>query len=241
MPVTFVTGLLDLGLDAPKDKTIEDRCRHFSSLINTGISLYLFLSPSYKSEYDRLIGDQPNVTIEYIEFTDLETYRCLEGIDYKIPSKLTKIKDTKSFMIMINAKIELVCRAKVKATHLAWIDFNVFHVFKKSDTPAYLQRLGDSEPQGLFIPGCWSPREPSFAAICWRFCGGFFIGDRASIEKMYDTQKAMFKDIVITKGLAWEVNVWAWMEHTGKLKCTWLKANHNDTLIRLPEEAFSLK
>jgi len=239
MPVTFVTAFLDLGLDAPKDKTIDTRCRHFLSLVKTGISLYLFLSPSYKNEYDIIIGEQPNVTIEYIEFTDLDTYRCLEGVDYTIPSRRSIIKDTKNFMILINAKIELVCRAKVEATHLAWIDFNVFHVFKNADTPAYLKRLGESKPQGLFVPGCWTRREPSFVAICWRFCGGFFIGDCASVKAMYDAQKGMFKDIVMTKGLAWEVNIWAWMEHTEKLKCTWFKADHNDTLIRLPEEALS--
>jgi hypothetical protein len=91
---------------------------------------------------------------------------------------------------------------------------------------------------GLYIPGCWNSGPPSFDSICWRFCGGFFIGDSESVRKFFSEYESLFKNILVIKGLAWEVNVWAWLEHIGHLNCKWFKADHNDSIIHLPKEIF---
>ena len=76
-----------------------------------------------------------------------------------------------------------------------------------------------------------------FSAISWRFCGGFFLGDKSSIEAFYDIHKRNFKAVIVSKGLSWEVNVWALYEYAYGLQCTWFKADHNDSIVKLPLSA----
>ena len=242
MTIQYVSALIDLGEDRSSEKSVETYCKHFSTLASTGIEIYLFLSESYREIYDKLVGPLPNVFIEYSELSDLQAYNSLLDISYNLPFNRSVGKDTKNYMILMNGKIEYVNRVtKVrKATHYAWIDFSIFHVLK--DTAGaidYLKKLSFRNfKNGLYIPGCWREGAPSFDSICWRFCGGFFIGDGESLQQFYAEYDSLFKNIVVVKGLAWEVNVWAWLEHIGHLKCVWFKADHNDSIIRLPAEAF---
>jgi hypothetical protein len=240
MPTTFVTAFLDLGEDRSKDKSVERCFGLFSQLAATGIRLHLFLSESFRADYDALKAPS-NVSIEYLELEKLDTYRDISGLEYQLPANRTEHHDTKNFMILMNSKIEFIHRAmqNIVSTHYAWIDFSIFHVLRDSATPVYLQMLGKSTlKNGLYFPGCWAPVDPSFSSVCWRFCGGFFIGDKESLKGFYLAHRAHFKNTVATKGLAWEVNFWAWLEHVGHLRCTWFKADHNDTIIRVPPSIF---
>ena len=227
----FVTALLDLREDRSKDKSVEKYFSLFSQLAATGIRLHAFLSRAYEG-----VVLPANVSVEYIELEDLDTFKDISGLKYSMPAVRTTHHDTRNFMILMNSKIEFVHRASkvVPATHYAWIDFGIFHVFKNpARSSAYLQMLERSSVSGLHISGCWARSQPSFAKVCWRFCGGFFIGDAASIDAFYLAQRRHFKEIVLRSGLAWEVNVWAWLEYNGHLKCSWFKADHNDTIIRV--------
>jgi len=242
---TFVTAFLDLGEDRSKDKSVDKCLGLFSQLAGTGISIRLFLSVSYQADYDRIVGAHPNVSIQHLELQDLDTYYDVTTIDYGLPQIRTEHHDTRNFMILMNSKIELVFRAmqqdKGEAQQYAWIDFSIFHVFRDlPGTAAYLKMLGSSTVKpGLYMPGCWDRGgEPSFASVCWRFCGGFFLGDTTSLEKFYMSSRSLFKAVVALKGLAWEVNFWAWMEYIGHLNCDWFKADHNDSIVRIPGTAF---
>jgi hypothetical protein len=239
---TFVTAFLDLGEDRSKDKSVERCFGLFSQLAQTGIQIHLFLSRGYQETYDRVVGRLPNIYIEHIELNELDTYDDVTTVNYGLPSIRTEHHDTKNFMILMNSKIEFVYRAMrlQKTPQYAWIDFSIFHVFRDVDTTtAYLKMLGSSTVKpGLYMPGCWGKAEPSFSSVCWRFCGGFFLGDRASLENFYLSSRSLFKTLVAVKGLAWEVNLWAWMEHIGDLDCIWFKADHNDSIVRIPGSAF---
>ena len=229
--LTFVTAFLDLEEDRSKDKSVEKYFALFSQLAATGIRLHAFLSRCYEG-----LVVPANVSIEYIDLAELDTFKDISGLEYSLPAIRTPHHDTKNFMILINSKIELVHRAMhIPSSHYAWIDFGIFHVFKDSRSSAYLQMLGKSSLKpGLQIAGCWGPGEPSFSAVCWRFCGGFFVGDAASIQSFYAAHRLHFKNTVLQRGLAWEVNHWAWLEHAGHLKCSWFGADHNDSIIRVP-------
>jgi hypothetical protein len=231
MPTTFVTAFLNLAEDRSKDKSVEKYFALFSQLAATGIRLYLFLSRCYEGAVA-----PANVSIEYIDLEELDTFKDISGLEYSLPAVRTPHHDTKNFMILMNSKIEFVHRAMrvAPATHYAWIDFGIFHVFRDPKSATYLQMLGKSSlNSGLQIAGCWGPGEPSFSAVCWRFCGGFFIGDADSIQAFYDAHRRHFKHTVLSRGLAWEVNHWAWLEHAGHLKCSWFQADHNDSIIRV--------
>ena len=237
MPTTFVTAFLDLGEDRSKDKSVEKCFTLFLKLVSTGIDIHLFLSKSYTETYERIVGSPANIKIEYIELNELDTYRDIQNINYGMPQIRTEHHDTRNFMILMNSKIEFVHRAILtgNSSHYAWIDFSIFHVFKDIDaTTKYLKMLSVSVlKDGLFIPGCWEPGEPSFASVWWRFCGGFFIGDKESLNVFYRSSHSLLSTIISLKGLTWEVNVWSWLEHIGHLKCIWYKADHNDSIIRV--------
>jgi hypothetical protein len=98
----------------------------------------------------------------------------------------------------------------------------------------------ESGRRGITIPGCWNKitgTEAITDQINWRFCGGFFMGDRASLE----TFSTLVWEQISVLSPTWEVNVWAWVEHQSKWKdIHWYSADHNDSMIcNLPASTFS--
>jgi hypothetical protein len=231
MSITFVSALLNLYEDRPEDKSLEKRITFFNELQESGIYIHLFLSPEYK---DKII--LKNGVIEYISLEDLDTYHIA-------PSGLPYIRqtshDTRNFMILMNAKTEFVYRAMKSrdTSYYAWIDFNITHVFKQKNTILYLKNLKILTDKCLYIPGCLD-KNPYFGFdhVNWRFCGGFFLGDKESILHFYHLHKEIFPTI---PKLSWEVNVWAYMENFN-WKNNWYAANHNDSIIKIPHSKIIL-
>jgi hypothetical protein len=141
----------------------------------------------------------------------------------------------------MNAKAELVYRTMSLyplVQTFAWIDFSIFHVVHQEDTAAYLHMVSQLRlKNGLHMPGCWPVQDIPFDRVQWRFCGGFFIGSRPSIEQLYSLYRTHFRELVLTYGLSWEVNVWAYLEQHG-LRTNWYKADHNDSMLRIPSDRF---
>jgi hypothetical protein len=218
--ITFVTALLDLHEDRSKDRSMESRIAHFRQLESSGIKLHLFVSP----EYAHLGG-------EVVSLEELESFKEAPP---GLPTQRTAYHDTKNFLCLMNAKTELVVRAMKTGTtsHYAWIDFNVVHVF--SDVPrtlSYLSMLGQTRLRDrcLLIPGCWGPGTMT-DCVNWRFCGGFFVGDRQSILDFHAAHQVAYRAL---PHLTWEVNTWARAEIPG---LTWYPADHTDRLVRIPPE-----
>jgi hypothetical protein len=189
-----------------------------------------------------------------------EQYNDFEGgID--LPLNRTIEKDTKEYMLLMNSKLEYmedtIEKNPFNSTHFAWIDFNISHVFsdlKMSKETLKIYSSSILHNSFLSIPGCWNPLSKPFNDeqvkneilnnINWRFCGGFFIGDRISIEYFIELYKThlpyfMFK----YRKLIWEVNFWAWLELVTDWKPNWFKGDHNDSIIQIQTDyyAFSLK
>jgi len=228
MTITFITALLDLHENRPDDKSIEKRIHFFNKLQESGIYFHLFLSPEYKDKITLKNG-----IIEYISLEDLDTYHMAPSSD--LPEIRNTIKDSRNFMILMNAKIELVYKAimsgKHDTYHYAWIDFNIAHVFKQTeDTILYLTNLKVEDDKCLYIPGCWD-KNPYFGfdRINWRFCGGFFLGDKESVLEFYKLYMHVFPTM---SKLSWEVNVWAYMEMFNWCP-NWYLADHNDSILKL--------
>ena len=220
--LTFVTGLFYLREDRSRDRSVESRIALFRQLESSGIKLHLFTSP----EYAHLGG-------EVISLDDLEAFRTAPP---GLPAMRTDYHDTRNFLAFINAKIELVTRAmKVgTTTHYAWIDFSICHVFRDIPrTLTYLSMLGQSRLRDrcLLVPGCWGPGT-FIDRVNWRFCGGFFVGDRESILRFHESHRKAYRELA---HLTWEVNVWARAEIP---ELTWYAADHNDSIVRIPPEFF---
>jgi len=245
--LVFVTALLDLREDRSLDRSVEVRVRHFKQLASSGIPLVLFLSRSYAS-HD--LSAFFNVRIEWFEFEDLPLWKRLIGSTVRLPPQRTPHHDTPHFLILMNSKVDLLLTAMnhVAASHYAWIDFNVTHVVKKGLGPFLnrLQLLANSRLRtpALFFPGCWDKgvgRGNEFEKIMWRFCGGFFLGDRASLEQFGTLIREKGVPAMLEKGLTWEVNLWAYLENTEAFSPRWYKADHDASLVAVPSaEALSV-
>jgi hypothetical protein len=66
--------------------------------------------------------------------------------------------------------------------------------------------------------------------VNWRFCGGFFVGDRQSILDFHAAHQVAYRDL---PHLTWEVNTWARADIPG---LTWYHADHTDRIVRIPPE-----
>jgi len=243
----FVSAFLDLHEDRSKDKSIATCFQHFKNLASSGIPILLFLSKSYEEEY-RKLGSLPNVRMEFMELDQLQTFYDVPA-DASLPANRTEHHDTRNFMILMNAKIEFVKRALdivPEANHVAWIDFSICHVLRnREESLARLSMLSQSRLKGtvLAFPGCWDRGigNPTHS-VCWRFCGGFFLGDRESLIKWSALYRAHFPTLVKSYGLLWEVNVWTLLEQLNDpaFRPHWFKADHNDSIIRVPGSCYSI-
>ena len=255
--VVFVTAFLDLGEDRSQNKSVEVCFNHFNSLARTGAQIQLFLSPCYKGDYDRICKHHSNVLLEYVELPQLNTFREIADLDVRLPSFRTQYKDTRAFLTMMNAKAELMYRALgVEAGtdgsshrhgwpthHFAWIDFSIFHVIRDTEnTIQYLAELSKMEfpsENCMLVPGCWSApgthASSLFDAINWRFCGGFFVASADAILELNTLYRKHFRNMVVERGLTWEVNVWALLENEYGWRPQWYKADHDDSIVRVPK------
>jgi hypothetical protein len=138
----------------------------------------------------------------------------------------------------MNAKTELVQRAidsrMHESSHYAWIDFGISYVFR---TPyamnAQLDEISKTvyPDRCMYMPGCWEHKTQGVDQVSWRFCGGFFLGDKQSITDLHVLYKNVFPHL---NTLTWEVNTWAIFESQYGWTPTWYKADHDDSILNLP-------
>jgi len=233
--ITYVTAFLALSEDRKTLNSFDTYVSHFKKLAETGVNIILFLNKACTWSCDYI-----NVHVEYVELDELSAYVT----DVSLPPIRTVEKDTINYLILMNAKPEFVYRAIQSnifpASHYYWIDFGVFYVIKDTvSAQKYLIDISTRElKKGLIIPGCCNMGDFNyFHRICWRFCGGVFAGDRDTLCSFYETIVREYP-IVHEKGLTWEVNLWAYLESLGKLNPEWIQANHDDSILRLPEAFF---
>jgi len=241
MCITFVTSLINIyEEDYDTNKTIEWRIERFREIAGSGIHICLYVS----TELVKLIPKEYE-NVHIIEFPNKSFIegKC-EEINVSLPQQRNINKDTIKYLYAINSKTELLSDAIHSniwgSTHFAWIDFNISHVFlNKERTLRFLRELDVYEfPKTcMLIPGCWSKYDNInighvTECIYWRFCGGFFIGDKTSILNFDSLYKTMFPSFVKEyKRLIWEVNFWAWLEVNSNWNPQWYPADHNDSII----------
>ena len=228
MTTTFVTAFLDLHETRSKDKSTEARIEYFRQLNATGVRLHVFVSPEH-------IDKLPLINNGVVETITLEELHMYTIAPQGIPENRSDVHDTRNFLILMNAKIEFIKRAIESgyhsSTHYAWVDFNLYHVLKDVESADELRAIYYSKLPSIcmFFPGCW-PKRVIWDSVNWRFCGGFFLGDKTSLLKFYDVYIHEYPHM---PKLTWEVNTWAYLESLG-VHFDWFKADHNKTIIEIP-------
>lgn len=261
MSLTYVTSYLNYyhtPLEANTHRLRLEKLIHFTSvplLIFTTVEHIPYLHP-FSSNQVKIIP----LVGTFFEASIL--YRMAKMVNpTHLPEKRNIPKDTFDYMCFLHSKIEFM-RQAVKmnpfhTTHFAWIDSNISHMFSCITTcREYLhclskQHLGQSflPPQEfqetkivptihqIYMPGCWNLEKSSdyTKQINWRFCGAFFLGHGNAILHLWKLYEEHFMEFLkTTDTMVWDVNFWAWLEACKGWEPIWYKADHNDSIIRVP-------
>ena len=222
--LTFVTAFVNID-EARTDRGLEMRLKMFQKLTETGIRLHVFVSPEYVN-----VIRVPNGCLESV---DISTFQAFMHAPDGISAHRNPEKDTPDYMKLMNCKLEFVYRAMQSgdSTHYAWIDFSVYQCLQDPDASTQLHAIqAFAFPQTcLYFPGCWNPMV-AWDRINWRFCGGFFLGDKISILELFDHFVAVYPTL---PNLTWEVNVWAYLESRGH-RMDWYNGDHSNRLLDVP-------
>ena len=245
MCITFVTSFFHIyDEDYDATKTVEWRISRFREIARTGIKMCMYVSLEF-------INIVPK---EYANVSIIEAPTSFVASEtVELPQQRNIQKDTVKYMQVINSKTDFMSDAirlnTWSSTHFAWIDFNISHVFSnKERTLRFLRELDMYKipDKCMLVPGCWNKYDNInighvTECINWRFCGGFFIGDKDSIVEFDRLYKQKFPEFLQTHNkLVWEVNFWAWLEVNSDWNPEWYAADHNDSIItNLPGSAIA--
>ena len=210
---------------------VWERLRLLSSLI----PLHLFCN----AEDAERAAALPGVRVHIKEFKELETYYLLSE-STELPHDRKEAKDTRDFMVLMNAKTEFIKNVKdcFPAEHYIWIDAGITKIFKNpKETVQHMlsQTKRQFKTDNILIPGCngWGPsKDLSFltSRVSWRFCGGFFVVPYHIVDRFYEVVLQGCKEIIdATKKATWEVNVWVYKECS--IPIQWSYGDHNEAIF----------
>lgn len=175
----------------------------------------------------------------------------------KLPTHRLEPKDTLEYMCYQHSKVEFTSRAATinpyQSTHFAWCDYDLFRhwdcppilrfihqyglptLCNRPPTEMHLPRSWPVQDQ-LFLPGCFDKSSYTMNYlcnnICWRFCGGFYLGTKEAVCRLYDLYLDHFPQFLDTyRTMVWDVNFWTYLEQETDWEPYVYKADHNPRLI----------
>lgn len=230
-------------------------------IVSLGVPVCLYVGKENIHEpfFQEWESNYPNLRVMPYRADYKETWihlKCTEmlekGHPISLPTKRNYEKDTYEYLVYMNSRVELmedaISENVWETDHFAWIDFNITQLFKhKEQTLEYLRQLSLSplSPRCFVLPGCWSKpgnMDAISTDITWRFCGGFFLGDADTIESFGESYRTHFGGFLETyRTLPWEVNFWTYLEHAHGWSPTWYKGDHNDSIIHVSADVYTLE
>jgi hypothetical protein len=253
MQTTFVTAFMNIYDTVYQNKDLDWRFQHFRKLAQTGIQLAVFVSPDCIEYMNRILVEFPNVrVVRYVNLSETWVYQAFYKVQEQLgepialPNARNVEKDTKEYLLLMNAKTEYLKWAiennPFGSTHFAWIDFNIYHIFGGKELCVHELLMGLAKrtmhPYFLTMPGCWGKEhvreEFLINDICWRFCGGFFIGSGDRVLELHSYYLRYFEQFLLEKRkLVWEVNFWAYVELVHSLSVIWYPGDHNERILEI--------
>ena len=226
--ITIVTCLLYIS-----DKDNENLEEYIGKLISDfaflvsvdGLSFLIYTNNDYYTQLYDAFNMFSHVLIINIENTaDPIQLTIFTNTSTLLPVNRNIEKDTREFIASGYYKYDILNHAishNNVSTHFMWMDFDLPKLFRdKAGVKDYLQWLVRLQlaPSFLTFPGCWNKLEAekerdTIDSVHWRFCGGFFMGDRESISQFcYTVYEALPRFTEKYDTLVWDFNLWAWLE-----------------------------
>ncbi len=249
MTITYITSLIY----TQKNENIGDLLTHFINFASSGLKIILFINDNHDTS---IFEHFENIKIIKwsggLHSTQVWTSIINNEIEYALPDNRNIEKDTLEFIMNGHAKYQFIMQVietkMWNTTHYAWIDFNLFHLFKqKTETINYLKWLDQLQLNDVFItlPGCWSALDKEklgdiMNSVHWRFCGGFMLGDYFTMFQTAMKYNKMIVEFVEThKKLVWDFNMLAYMETFCEWSPQWYRADHNDSIVLISADLYT--
>jgi hypothetical protein len=239
----FVTALYRIyGVERPE--YCDEVWERFSFLARYLPSIHVFCSLADASRLSAI----PNVIPHYLEFMELDTYAALSDAR-DLPENRNPIKDSKEFMILINAKPEFLRRVRDatngSATHYIWIDAGIqkiLHIHPSDVITRFVARTArlSSRAAMILLPGLHPIQQsPTLIDIgrevLWRFCGGILIVPSELVELFATETLRCAQELKrVTGKLTWEGNLWAHIEACMPIR--WYGCGWNESMFDFPVE-----
>jgi len=175
-----------------------------------------------------------NVNIIRCSLEETDTYELIQSCANPVVQVSDNpSKNTKDFHIIMNSKTEFMVKAMdiTDSRILSWVDFGIGHVIKDEKSFLHLKKLHSLEG-GVHIPGAWNYKTTINDHPAWRFCGGFYVGDRESLRGMHELSRRVIRELLPI--VTWEVNIWSMMESIYGFNFHWYYAGHDDGMLCFP-------
>ena len=221
-----------------RSQSMETLFSHFKPFLTTTLPIMIFTD---EAELPQEVVNHPTIQIVNVSRMDLAAFQFESPT---LPQNRNPEKDTLGFLMLMNAKPELLCRAASikKADAYVWFDLGILKISKHHD--CFLKRMTQFNeavalnPNKVSMPGCISKESVQlshmFATPIWRFCGGIFIAPSTVLENFVVEHNEQLQMCKVMNALTWEVNLFANMEIKHPDLFHWYVADHNDSIVDAP-------
>jgi len=236
MSITYVTALYNINSDYTVSTNLIENVK---ILLKQKINIILFVDNYF---YEIFIKENIPNNIDLLQFDleDNQIYTTILRENPELPINRNLEKDTLKYIALMNSKIEFIKKALpfVNTPYIAWIDAGIAKIFKSEKTLSKLENLKIVDLENILIPGAYKRNlqfSELFQNIFWVFLGGFFICNKNIVLKFYDLSISSINKFLSFHKISWEVNVWIDIYNNNDKFFEWYKADHNDSIIEIPE------
>jgi len=217
MGVTFVTALYLPS--TPIYRKLDAYISHFEELASTNIPIILHLDSRLVELGNHLCKKYSN--IQHCIYGILDT--SYVPTDVILPYFRNKEKDTVDYLCIQLSKLKLMKDSEqlVKTTHMAWIDFGIFHMFKEKELcRLWLNKIAFSsfKADKILSPSSYDMEYlkslnhsfNSLHSVYWIHCGSLLLGPKDKFGPAYEAQMKAVRAHL--PQLTWEVNYWVMID-----------------------------
>jgi len=220
---TLVSGFIDRSRYDPvrPSRPVEFYLEHGKALLALDVPKVIFLEPHVIALLEETIKASPHTTVVPFTKEEMEYWPSRNRfLACPPPPGGSPSKDTHDFMIVMLNKVSWCIQAEALNPYttelFAWVDFGINYILKEvslNDAVTHLVAPGRVRPGTLRIPGCkhfFPPYHP--AQLVWKYCGGLFCGDVATLKRMQADQRTVVVHLLDANLVTWEVTVWYYMQ-----------------------------
>jgi hypothetical protein len=226
MGVTFVTAFYLPS--TPTYRKVPLYISLFEEFASTGVPIILYLDSRLPELAERLCKTYANIQHCYLGSAD----NSFLPENVVLPAVRNFDKDTSDYMCIQLMKLKVLAEVEVfiQTSHIAWIDFGIYHMFNDKQLCRYLLNkiaYSSCSTEKILSPACYTMAVTDpFNRIYWNHCGSFLLGKVGVFASAYDAQMALVKNNL--PQVTWEVNYWCMMSD----HFTSYMATHNELLLK---------